>query len=181
MKVSLDVLRTFLAVHRAGSITAAADLLGLAQPTVTAQMKALETALARPLFDRRPRGVAPTAAADALARRIADPLDELEAVVLGHGAPASEPETVHLGGPAEFLSDQVLPALADLTDAGVRLRASFGMPDALVADLLAGRLDLAVCSTRPRRAGLVVTPATTRSSSSSRPAAGHGGWLAPTI
>lgn len=81
MRLSLDLLRSFLAVHRAGSITAAADLLGLAQPTVTAQLKTLEATLGRPLFQRLPRGVAPTAAADELARRISDPLDALEALV----------------------------------------------------------------------------------------------------
>lgn len=157
VKPSLDLLRSFLAVHRAGSITAAADLLGLAQPTVTAQLKALEAALGRPLFDRRPRGVAPTAAADDLARRVAAPLDALEAIVLTQ-TPGPAATTVHLGGPAEFLSEQVLPALADLTRTGIRLRAAFGMPEGLVADLLAGRLDLTVTSTRPRRGGLTVTP-----------------------
>jgi len=157
VKPSLDLLRSFLAVHRAGSITAAADLLGLAQPTVTAQLKALEAALERPLFDRRPRGVVPTAAADDLAHRVAAPLDALEAIVLMQ-TPSPAVTTVHLGGPAEFLSEQVLPALADLTRTGIRLRAAFGMPDDLVADLLAGRLDLTVTSTRPRRGGLTVTP-----------------------
>ncbi|CAO5153834.1 HTH-type transcriptional regulator AbaB [Frankia sp. AiPs1] len=159
MKPSLDLLRSFLAVHRTGSITAAAELLALAQPTVTAQIKALEAGLGRPLFERRPRGVVPTVAGDDLARQIAEPLDALEAAVVARtpaGAAASS--TVHLGGPADFLCDQVLPALAGLTGAGLRLRTTFGMPDDLVAALLAGRLDLAVSSTRPRRAGLAVTP-----------------------
>jgi DNA-binding transcriptional LysR family regulator len=157
VRPSLDQLRTFLAVHRAGSITAAADLLGLAQPTVTAQLKALEAALERPLFDRRPRGVVPTAAGADLAQRIAAPLDTLEAVILAQ-TPGPELTTVHLGGPAEFLSEQVLPALTDLIGTGIRLRAAFGMPDDLIADLLAGRLDLVVASVRPRRGGLTVTP-----------------------
>ena len=42
---SLDVLRTFLTVYRAGSATRAAELLGLSQPTVTAQVKSLEADL----------------------------------------------------------------------------------------------------------------------------------------
>jgi DNA-binding transcriptional LysR family regulator len=157
VKHSLDLLRSFLAVHRAGSVTAAADLLGLAQPTVTAQLRALEAALERPLFERRPRGVVPTAAGDELAHRVAAPLDALEAIMLTQ-TPGPVVTTVHLGGPAEFLSEQVLPALADLIRAGLRLRVAFGMPDDLVGDLLAGRLDLTVTSTRPRRSGLTVTP-----------------------
>ena len=54
---------------------------------MTAQVKALEEALDRPLFDRLPRGVAPTAAADELARRVAGSLDALDAVVEAEPAP----------------------------------------------------------------------------------------------
>ncbi|GAA3444150.1 hypothetical protein Pve01_67250 [Planomonospora venezuelensis] len=81
MAISLDLFRTFLAVHRTGSVTAAAHTLGLSQPAVSAQVRALETALERRLFDRLPRGVAPTPAADELARRLAAPLDALEEAV----------------------------------------------------------------------------------------------------
>ncbi|MFC9916160.1 LysR family transcriptional regulator [Streptomyces sp. NPDC127197] len=35
----MNLLRTFLAVYRSGSFTAAAPLLGLSQPTVTAQIR----------------------------------------------------------------------------------------------------------------------------------------------
>jgi|HubBroStandDraft_5_1064220.scaffolds.fasta_scaffold842609_2 hypothetical protein len=67
MGLSLGVLRTFLTVYRAGSATRAAELLGLSQPTVTAQVKSLEADLGKPLFDRLPHGMAPTVAADELA------------------------------------------------------------------------------------------------------------------
>jgi DNA-binding transcriptional LysR family regulator len=154
----LDLLRGFLAVYRTGSMTAAADQLALAQPTVTAQVRTLEAALGRPLFDRRPRGVVPTAAGDDLARQIAGPLDELEAAMLARPPAGAGLSAVHLGGPAEFLCDQVLPALAGLTGTGLRLRTAFGLPDDLVAGVLAGRLDLVVTSTRPRRGGLAVAP-----------------------
>ena len=35
MATSFDLLRTFLAVYRAGSVTRGAELLGLSQPAVT--------------------------------------------------------------------------------------------------------------------------------------------------
>ncbi|MGN9775981.1 LysR family transcriptional regulator [Micromonospora sp. H33] len=153
MKVSLDLLRSFLAVHRTGSVTGAAQLLGLAQPTVTAQLRALEEAVGRPLFDRLPRGVAPTPAGDELARRVAEPLDRLDEV-LAEDPGEPYPRTVFLGGPAEFLAERVLPALAGLVADGLELRVTAGLPERLSDDLAAGRLDLAVTSVRPRRRGL---------------------------
>ncbi|HUR05637.1 MAG TPA: LysR family transcriptional regulator [Nonomuraea sp.] len=156
MSLSLDLLRTFLEVHRTGSITAAAQTLGLSQPAVTAQVKTLEAALDRPLFDRLPRGVAPTAAADELARRVAGSLDVLDAVV---EAELPSEQTVHLGGPAEFLCEHVIPLLAPLVREGLRLRTTFGLSDGLLADLAAGRLDLVVSTIRPRVRGVQAEPA----------------------
>ncbi|NEC21079.1 LysR family transcriptional regulator, partial [Streptomyces parvus] len=85
----LNLLRTFLAVHRSGSFTAAARLLGLSQPTVTAQMRSLERQVGRELFERLPRGVAPSPYADELAARVVAPLDAL-AEVTGDTVPAGE-------------------------------------------------------------------------------------------
>jgi DNA-binding transcriptional LysR family regulator len=157
MSVSLDLLRSFLAVHRAGSITAGAQTLGLSQPTVTAQLKALEAVLDRPLFVRQARGVRSTAAGDELARRIAEPIDALHGLVVDE---LDEPvaATVHLGGPSDFLSDQVLPALADRLAAGLQVRTRFGLPEELLDGLVSRNLDVVVSSIRPRRAGVRITP-----------------------
>ncbi|MFG6191041.1 LysR family transcriptional regulator [Nonomuraea sp. JJY05] len=153
--ISLDLLRTFLAVHRTGSITAAAQTLGLSQPAVTAQVKSLESVLDRPLFDRLPRGVAPTPAADELARRVAPSLDALDGVVESE---LPSDAAVHLGGPAEFLCEEVLPMLAPLVSAGLRLRTTLGLSDDLLTDLAAGRLDLVISTIRPRVRGVHADP-----------------------
>ncbi|HEU5028640.1 MAG TPA: LysR family transcriptional regulator [Spirillospora sp.] len=142
----LNQLRTFLAVHRTGSFTAAAALLGLSQPTVTAQIRALEGRLGLRLFDRLARGAAPTPAADELAADVAGPLDALAAATGGTG----EPGPVRLAGPAEMLSVLVLPALAPLAGHGLRLRVTTGLADDLLAGLRQGRFDLVVSTTRPR-------------------------------
>ena len=158
-RVSLDLLRTFLAVHRAGSITAAAHRLGLSQPTVTAQMRQLETTLGRPLFTRLPRGVAPTPAADLLARRIGDPLDRLAGLLVDElDEPAGLAAVVHLGGPTEFVTAVVLPAVAGLIARGLQLRVTFGLPDELVAGLRDGAIDVALLSVRPRARGIRAEP-----------------------
>ncbi|MEV5438343.1 LysR family transcriptional regulator [Streptomyces sp. NPDC052682] len=156
----LNLLRTFLAVYRSGSFTAAAQVLGLSQPTVTTQIRSLERRMRRELFERLPRGVAPTAVADELAARIAAPLDALAAAT-GHGTPeGARPAPVHLAGPAELLATRALPALAPLVTRGVRLRVTAGLTDPLMDELRAGRHDLVIATARPRGRVLSATPLT---------------------
>ncbi|MFJ9817667.1 LysR family transcriptional regulator [Streptomyces sp. NPDC101151] len=156
--LDLNLLRTFLAVHRSGSFTGAARLLGLSQPTVTTQMRTLERLSGRELFERLPRGVAPTPVADELAARIAAPLDELAAVAGTEPLEGARPEPVHLAGPAEFLCTTVLPALAPLVTEGVRLRVATGLTEPLLDELRAGRHDLVIATTRPRGRTLDAVP-----------------------
>nr|WP_221333344.1 LysR family transcriptional regulator [Nocardia transvalensis] len=143
-------MRTFLAVYRAGSVTAAARQVRLSQPTVTTQLQMLERRLDTQLFERLPRGVAPTAAADELAARLSGPMDALEAIV-GGGAeePVAQPP-VRLAGPAEMLAALALPALSELIAQGVRLTAIAGRAEDLVAGLRAGQYDLVLAPVRPR-------------------------------
>jgi DNA-binding transcriptional LysR family regulator len=154
--LDLNQLRSFLAVHRAGSITAGARLIGLSQPTVTTQLQALERRLGYRLFDRLPRGVAATAAAIELAARVAGPLDALGSVE-GDSAPV-RPVTqppVRIAGPAEMLAVQALPVLAPLIARGVRLNVTAGLSEDLVAGLRAGHYDLVVSTVRPRGRAVV--------------------------
>jgi len=58
--LNLNHLRYFWAVYRTGSIAAAGQELHLSQPTISAQLKQLETALGQPLFDRVGRRLVPT-------------------------------------------------------------------------------------------------------------------------
>lgn len=157
--LSLDLLRTFQAVYRAGTLTAAAASLGLSQPTVTTQLRTLEGLLGQPLFVRQARGVVPTARATDLARRIADPLDALVGVaaVLGRSSELAG-RTLHLGGPAELVTAQVLPALAGTVAAGVAVRTRLGLAAELLAELADGRLELVVSTVPARRGGLHSEP-----------------------
>ncbi|WSQ63015.1 LysR family transcriptional regulator [Streptomyces sp. NBC_01217] len=154
----LNLLRTFLAVHRSGSFTAAAGLLGLSQPTVTTQIRALERQMGRELFERLPRGVAPTSVAHDLAVRVAAPLDALAAATGHDTAPDERAAPVHLAGPAELLCTRVLPSLAPLTATGVRLRVTPGLTDPLLDELRAGRHDLVIATFRPRGRALTSVP-----------------------
>jgi DNA-binding transcriptional LysR family regulator len=154
--LDLNQLRTFLAVHRSGSFTAAAHLLGLSQSTVTTQIRALETRLGRELFERRARGVAPLPYADELAAQVASPLDHLSGLTEEADAPAAEP--VHLAGPAEFLGAVGMGLVAPLIAEGVQLRVTTGLTDDLLDELRAGRHDLVISTRRPNSRGLVSEP-----------------------
>ncbi|MFF0200350.1 LysR family transcriptional regulator [Streptomyces sp. NPDC005017] len=156
--LDLNLLRTFLAVYRSGSFTGAAQLLGLSQPTVTTQMRTLERQTGRELFERLPRGVAPTPVAGELAARVAPGLDLLAAVAGPDPSAERAPEPVHLAGPAEFLSTWVLPTLAPLVADGARLRVATGLTDPLLDELRAGRHDLVISTLRPRGRTLSAVP-----------------------
>ncbi|MFE3147108.1 LysR family transcriptional regulator [Streptomyces sp. NPDC059218] len=156
--MDLTLLRTFVTVHRAGSFTRAAALLGLSQPAVTSQIRTLERQLGRPLFLRRARGVTPTTVGDELAHRAAPHLDALVEIAEAELDEESGVRTLHLAGPPEFTSMRALPALAPLVAQGLALRSSFftGAEKALEG-LAAGHHDLAIATARPRGGLLAAT------------------------
>ncbi|KAB1653426.1 LysR family transcriptional regulator [Pseudoclavibacter chungangensis] len=77
--VSWDALRVFLAVHRAGSFSAAADELGSAQSSVSEQIARLERNLGYVLVARDRTGVRTTDRGLELAARVSGPVDALAA------------------------------------------------------------------------------------------------------
>ncbi|MEV0322801.1 LysR family transcriptional regulator [Streptomyces sp. NPDC050659] len=156
----LNLLRTFLAVYRLGSFTAAAHTLGVSQPTVTTQIRSLERQTGRELFERLPRGVVPNSVADELAARVAAPLDALGRAAGSGTGEGARAEPVHLAGPAELLATFALPALGPLVAEGVRLRVTPGLTDPLLDELRAGRHDLVIATSRPRGRALTWVPFT---------------------
>ncbi|MEU3044959.1 LysR family transcriptional regulator [Streptomyces sp. NPDC006984] len=148
--MDLALLRTFVTVHRAGSFTRAAALLGLSQPAVTGQIRTLERQLGRPLFLRKARGVTPTTIGDELAHRAAPHLDALVEIAEGGLGDDSAVRTLHLAGPPEFTAVRALPALTPLVSQGLALRTSFGTTESTLDGLSAGHHDLAITTARPR-------------------------------
>lgn len=157
--MDLALLRTFLTVHRAGSFTRAAALLGLSQPAVTSQIRTLERQLGRPLFLRRARGVTPTTIGDELAHRTAPHLDALVEIAETELDTETGVRTLHLAGPPEFTSLRALPALTPLIAQGLALRSSFSADtDETLDGLAAGHHDLAIVTARPRGGLLTAAP-----------------------
>ncbi|MFJ4816776.1 LysR family transcriptional regulator [Streptomyces sp. NPDC088801] len=158
--MDLALLRTFVTVHRAGSFTRAAALLGLSQPAVTSQIRTLERQLGRPLFLRQARGVTPTSIGDELAHKAAPHLDALVEITETGLDDDSSLRTLHLAGPPEFTAERALPALTELTGEdgqGFALRASFGTAEETLEGLSAGHHDLAISTAQPRGSLLTAT------------------------
>ncbi|WP_329497439.1 LysR family transcriptional regulator [Kitasatospora herbaricolor] len=97
MDIDARTLRTFCAVVRSGSFTAAARRLGYSQSSVTARMRALERQIGEPVFERLPAGVRLTPAGATLrgyAQQLLGLVDEMEEALRG---PAAAPPRLTLG------------------------------------------------------------------------------------
>ncbi len=142
-------LRAFHAVARAGSFTGAAALLGVSQPAVTIQVKALEEAHGASLFDRRGRRVAPTELGRALmevTRRLFSLEEEARELLdaareLAHGH-------LRVGADAPM---HVIALLARFRRRypGVRVSLSLGNSKAVLRGLFDLRSDVAVLAEVP--------------------------------
>lgn len=156
-RVSWDALRAFVAVARAGSFSAAAQTLGLAQSSLSEQVARLERTLGHRLVDRGPTGVRTTSRGRALLARIEGPVEALAEATAPQGT-GRERRTVILGGPAEFLSEVVLPRLPEHLPRGQQVTARFGDVDDLAEELRGGLLDVLVSTVPVRGQDLMLTP-----------------------
>jgi DNA-binding transcriptional LysR family regulator len=126
--MELRHLRTFLAVADGLSFTRAAEALGYAQSSVTAQIQALEAELGTRLFERLGKRVVLTEAGHRLtayAARLVQLEAELRVAVPG----ASEPEgTLHIGAPESLCAYRLPPLLSAFRERHPRVRIVF-QPD----------------------------------------------------
>jgi DNA-binding transcriptional LysR family regulator len=144
----LPYLRSFLSVYRHNSISKAAEALHLTQPAVSRHIKVLEGRLGCKLFERLPRGLAATPAANELERQVGSHLDALEAVVaIAGGKNVALAGTIHVGATSGF-TKLLLAGLVPLSQYGIRLDLRSAPPPALLKALADQELDLAVTPAR---------------------------------
>ncbi|PBC86904.1 MULTISPECIES: LysR family transcriptional regulator [unclassified Streptomyces] len=146
------LLRTFVTLARAGSFTATARALHLAQSTVTVQIRTLEKELGTPLFDRMPSGTVPTRAG---LRLLEEAEEVLDAVARLRATAAAGQRDVTGGtvegqvavGAGDSLCSSRLPAvIASLRHAHPRLDVQLHAAGTATAvdGLRTGRLDIAL-------------------------------------
>lgn len=154
-----DSYRSFLAVLEEGSLSGAARLLGLTQPTVGRHIEAIEAGLHQALFLRSQRGLTPTAAAETL-RPYAEALKaHAEALVRAASRRPSGVEGLVRVSASEVIAAEVLPyilkdALARHPGLSVEVEASNR-----TADLLHRAADIAVRMAAPVQQSLVAIKA----------------------
>lgn len=118
--IDLGALRSLLAVHRHGSVVAAAAALDFTPSAVSQQIKRLERQQGAALLERVGRGVVLTEAGRMLADRGGQVLDDLEA--LEHATRSTAPVgPFHLASFATANRGLVAPAVAALTGASADL------------------------------------------------------------
>ncbi len=144
-----NLLRSFLAVYEAGTLTAAAEELGLSQPTLGRHVRELELLLGETLFDRLPGRMKPTDRASELALRL-EPLRE----GIGRFDQAVASKDEQIAGTVRITSSQlmgtlVLPAIiAPLLSEEPLLQIEIQATDE-VENLLRREADIALRFFRP--------------------------------
>jgi DNA-binding transcriptional LysR family regulator len=150
-----ELYRSFLAVIREGSLSAAARRLALTQPTVGRHVESLARTLAIPLFTRSPSGLLPTEAALGFVPH-AEAMEAAAAALerAASGEAAEERGTVRLTA-SEVMGVEVLPAMLArfcIRHPGIVLELALSNRN---EDLLRREADLALRMVRPRQVALV--------------------------
>lgn len=156
MEDTWDDWRLFLAAWDTGSLSAAAERLGLGQATLSRRIAALERRIGHVLFDRTRRGLAPTAAAVALAPH-AEAMDSCARAASGalDGLEQAPEGVVRLAVPEGFAVDLVPALLPELARRAPAVRLEV-LADNRLVDLGRREADLALRGARPEGGDLLV-------------------------
>jgi len=153
--IDWDAQRAFWAVMETGSLSAAARLLGLSQPTVRVRIDDLEAALGAALFIRSPHGLVPTPAAESMMPSARAMAHAAEAMLRAASGDAKEAAGRVRLSVSEFVGVEVLPPmLRSLRERHPRLAVEFELDNAS-ADLLDQQVDVAVRMHPPEQSALV--------------------------
>ncbi len=159
-----DEIRTAYQVARAGTVSGAAEVLGVHHATVIRHIDALEGRLGARLFQRHPRGYTPTEAGQlllAVAQATDDQFAQLGARIAGVGEDVSG-DLIITSLPN--MSQMVLPALAQLTAEHPAVRLRY-ITDLRVYRLEYGEAHVAIrAGARPTEPDNVVQPLCVRES-----------------
>lgn len=159
--VNLRTLRYFVAIADAGSFTAAAVAVAIAQPALTRQMRDLEKELGVQLFQRGARGVRLTQDGATLYESAGRMLAEAARVRLLLGGDGADQETTVVLGVTPTLTRVLLPGVFERCHrhlADVRLVVREAFTPQLMEGLERGLIDMAVVTNPAPHRALALQP-----------------------
>lgn len=139
----LSQLRAFEAAARCRSFKLAADELAVTPAAISHHVKALESNLGLPLFERRTRQVLPTPAALRLLPVLSSSFDAMADALTAVQSGRAGANSVTLSTTRAFLAQWLMPRLAGLKARHPRIELRLHADEAPV-DVAAGEADLAV-------------------------------------
>lgn len=161
-EISLDRLRTLVAIADQGSFIRAAHTLHLSPPTVSLHIAELEDRIGAPLLSRKRGHVRPSAIGEVLVARARRLLDEAEQALGDIQRQVQGLEgRVRLGASTGVIAHLLPQALEVLRDQhpGIDIQISVQTSEETLARLVDGRLDIGVTALpQPAVAGLVIKP-----------------------
>ena len=161
---TLAQLEALAAIARLGSFQAAADALGVTQPTVSLRIRDLEHALGQRLFERQGRGrPRPTLAGKSMLRQVDRVLALLDEMDEQLGSSSIGREAIRLGASNTFALAFLPSVLAQTEQRLPSLSVDVTISDSntLAAAMNAGTLDVAVLLAGNLRRGVHVEPLAT--------------------
>ena len=159
MRSSLDpkLLYHLHVIFESGSLSAAADVLTVSQPTLSRAVSQLEAQVGRQLMVRGRNGVVLTEAGILLAeqgRKIASDLKQADDVL--NALKSDNPPTIRIGAGPLLAHAAINDFVLGMTQTGMTQTGApssfdlqIGTARQLISDLLHGRLDIAVMATPP--------------------------------
>lgn len=148
--IDWEAIRCFVAVARRGSLSEAAEELGMSIPTISRRIDSLEAQLGLKLLMRGPRGASLTEAGQAIlqvaepgARHLSQVARRARALQEGPNLPA-----VRISATEGVVADILAPRLASLRALDPAIAIDLEVSND-IADLNAGRTDVAIRMVRP--------------------------------
>jgi DNA-binding transcriptional LysR family regulator len=148
-RINLTNLETVCCIARLGTFSAAADRLHTSQPSVTARVREIESALGIAFFQRRGRLMELTVEGRQFIERVEPLVDKLEEAVLSHSEASASRGVVRIGVGAvtmTWFADVMGDLKRKMPHLDYELDVEMGMN--MISKLQAGKLDLAVVGGR---------------------------------
>ncbi|MEN9528669.1 MAG: hypothetical protein RI932_542 [Pseudomonadota bacterium] len=145
--IDVKDLEAFLAIVDGGSISHAANELGLTQPAISLKLKKMETELGVKLFQRTPRSMVPLPTATGIVPKVREILNRFDGIKETLSDEIhSLTGTVRIGCLMGWFDSLVLPAFASIHKQSpkIQLKLHVDQTDNLLHMVTHGQLDLAI-------------------------------------